>query len=171
MLAQIQLHWLLWGEKNVKAQIPFIIVQYLHPSSWDQNQQFCWPEKHPLIWRTSFFSYLISTNQCHELSVLHKLVLMPWSEPPIYQEDCISCQKWKLSTVVNVNLEPRGSSSQYTKPLSFSYSERQDSINDKLPSLADYMLTELCVYQAQSRQETVASSMYSMATGQLLCQE
>ena len=61
----------------------------------------------PTCLRTQQLSYLISTNQCHEPSILHKFMMMPHREMPRHQEDCFTSQK--LSAVVNANLEPEGS--------------------------------------------------------------
>ena len=91
--------------KRVKAQVPLIIIRYPFPpeprmSNWSSLT----PElgtKMPTCLRTQQLSYLISTNQCHESSILHKFVMMPHREIPRHQEDCFSsqnknCQLWSM---------------------------------------------------------------------------
>lgn len=93
--------------KRVKAQVPLIIIRYPFPpeprmSNWSSLT----PElgtKMPICLRTQQLSYLISTNQCHEPSILHKFVMMPHREIPRHQEDCFTsqsknCQLWSMQT-------------------------------------------------------------------------
>ena len=160
--------------KRVKAQVPLIIIRYPFPpeprmSNWSSLT----PElgtKMPICLRTQQLSYLISTNQCHEPSILHKFVMIPHREIPRHQEDCFTsqsknCQLWSMQTWSLKALQRQ----MLSFPALWMKSGHQDTIKGK-SAQADqpYVITGHHICPTGWGREAQLCSLCQLATGQQL---